>query len=71
MKKLYDLINNELARYLNAEKRATIAVFEKLWDKYAVSARSIERERDATMRQLNSYLTKLGYLVEEFAGAEA
>jgi len=29
--KLYDLINNELMRYLNAEKRAIIGVFEDLW----------------------------------------
>jgi type I restriction enzyme M protein len=70
LQKLYDLINNELARYLNAEKRATIAVFEKLWDKYAVSARAIEGERKKTMCQLNEYLTKLGYLVEEFATAQ-
>lgn len=71
LKKLYDLINNELARYLNAEKRATVAVFEKLWDKYAVSARAIESERDATMRELNEYLMKLGYLAEDFAIAQA
>jgi len=71
LKRLYDLINDELARYLDAEKRATVAVFEKLWDKYAVSARSIEGERDATVNELNGYLTKLGYLVEEFATAQA
>jgi type I restriction enzyme M protein len=69
LKKLYDLINNELARYLNAEKRTTIAVFENLWDKYAVSARAIEGERAATMRELNDYLTKLGYSMEEFVTA--
>ena len=71
LKKLYDLISNGLARYLNGEKRATLAVFERLWDKYAVSARSIEHERAATMHELDSYLTKLGYFVEEFASADA
>lgn len=71
LKKLYDLINNELARYLNTEKRATVAVFERLWDKYAVSARAIERERDATVKELDGYLTKLGYLTAEFATAQA
>jgi type I restriction enzyme M protein len=71
MKKLYDLINNELTRYLNAGKRGTIAVFERLWDKYALSMRAIERERDATMCELNTYLTKLGYLAEDFALAQA
>ena len=70
LKKLYDLINNELARYLNAEKRATIVVFEKLWAKYAVSAQAIEGQRAATIRELNDYLTKLGYLMEEFSAAQ-
>jgi type I restriction enzyme M protein len=70
LKKLYDLINNELARYLNAEKRAIVAVFEKLWDKYAVSARAIEGEHDTTMSELNDYLTKLGYLTLEFTVAQ-
>jgi len=69
LKKLYDLINNELVRYLNAEKRATIAVFEKLWDKYVYSAQAIESERDAIAHELNGYLRKLGYLIEEFAVA--
>ena len=71
LQKLYDLINNELSRYLNGEKRATVAVFEKLWNKYAISVRTIESERKATMSELNDYLTKLGYLMEEFAIAQA
>jgi type I restriction enzyme M protein len=70
LQKLYDLINNELGRYLDAEKRATIAVFEKLWDKYAVSARTIETERKVTMSELNDYLMKLDYFPEEFAIAQ-
>ena len=71
LQKLHDLINNELLRYLNAEKRALLATFEKMWDKYAVSARTIESEREATMRELNDYLTKLGYLIDEFAVAQS
>ena len=70
LKKLYDLIAGELARYLNHEKRALVHVFEKLWDKYAVSAREIEKERDAGVKELNQFLTKLGYLKEEFATAQ-
>ncbi len=71
LEKLFDFINNELQRYLNHEKRALISVFEKLWDKYAVSARMIEQEREATINELDSFLTKLGYLDEEFAKAQA
>ncbi|MGA9994528.1 MAG: N-6 DNA methylase, partial [Pyrinomonadaceae bacterium] len=71
LQKLYDSIANELTRYLNAEKRLLIAVFEKLWDKYAVSAGAIEAERDATMHELSEYLNKLGYLAEEMAVTQA
>ncbi len=62
--KLYDLIANELERYLNTEKRVALSVFEKLRDKYAVSAQDIEKERDATLNELHEYLAKLGYLME-------
>jgi len=41
LKKLYDLANAELHRYLNAEKRRLIQVVENLWDKYAVSTLSL------------------------------
>ena len=69
--KLHDLINNELLRYLNAEKRALLAVFEKLWNKYAVSAAQIETQRQEAIEELNGFLTELGYLVEEFEVAQA
>jgi type I restriction enzyme M protein len=59
--KLHDLINNELLRYLNAEKRALIALFENLWDKYAVSSEQIEMEREQITQELSQFLTKLGY----------
>src|SRR5271166_6236862 len=45
LKKLYDLANQELNRYLNAEKRRLIQAVENLWDKYAVSTRVLEFER--------------------------
>lgn len=70
LEKLFDLINNELQRYLNSEKRELISVFEKLWDKYAVSAQMIEKERETTIKELDSFLTKLGYLSEDFAKAQ-
>lgn len=70
LQKLYDLVNNELARYLDAEKRATIGIFEKLWHKYAISARDIESERDRTMSELDDYLTKLGYVMDEYVAAQ-
>lgn len=62
LKKLYDLTNGQLARYLNAEKRALIAVVENLWDKYAVSSRELEEEREETLKALDGFLGGLGYL---------
>ena len=62
LKKLYDLATSELHRYLNAEKRALVGIIENLWDKYAVSSRVLEVEREKTLSALNEFLTGLGYL---------
>ena len=40
-----------------------IAVVENLWDKYAVSSRELEAEREETLAELNEFLSKLGYVV--------
>jgi type I restriction enzyme M protein len=62
LKKHFDIINQQLQRYLNAEKRTLIAAYEKLYDKYFVSARQIELNRNETMNSLNDFLTQLNYL---------
>jgi type I restriction enzyme M protein len=62
LKKHFDIINNQLQRYLNAEKRALIGAYENLYDKYFVSAESIEKDRNNTMKELNDFLTALNYL---------
>jgi type I restriction enzyme M protein len=61
LKKLYDLVNQELNRYVNTEKRKLVQVVEKLWDKYAVSSRTLESDRTATLETLNGFLSTLGY----------
>jgi type I restriction enzyme M protein len=61
LKKLYDQVNDELNRYLNAEKRALVDVVENLWDKYAVSSRELEAERAETLKELDGFLGGLGY----------
>ncbi|MBU3966123.1 MAG: N-6 DNA methylase, partial [Euryarchaeota archaeon] len=65
LKKLYDLANTELNRYLNAEKRGLIHVVENLWDKYAVPSRELESERSETLKTLDGFLKGLGYLGQE------
>jgi len=62
LKKLYDLATSELHRYLSAEKRALVTIIENLWDKYAVSSRVLESERENTLTELNGFLAGLGYL---------
>ncbi|MEQ1844049.1 MAG: type I restriction-modification system subunit M [Nitrospira sp.] len=62
LKKLHDIANQELTRYLNAEKRRLIQVVENLWDKYAVSSRTLESARTETLAALDVILNGLGYL---------
>jgi len=62
LKKLYDLASAELNRYLNAEKRRLVQAVENLWDKYAVSTRTLESNRAETLNTLNGFLAGLGYL---------
>jgi type I restriction enzyme M protein len=62
LKKHFDIINNQLQRYLNAEKRTLIGAYENLFDKYYTSAQSIEQSRNKTMNELNDFLTQLKYL---------
>lgn len=61
LKKHFDIINNQLQRYLNAEKRSLVAAYENLYDKYFTSAQSIETKRNETMAELNDFLTQLNY----------
>jgi type I restriction enzyme M protein len=62
LQKLYDLVNDELNRYLNAEKRRLVHGVENLWDKYAVSSNTLESNRADTLNTLNDFLAGLGYL---------
>jgi type I restriction enzyme M protein len=62
LKKIYDLANQELNRYLSAEKRCLIQTVENLWDKYAVSSSAMESERTDTLTALDGFIAGLGYL---------
>jgi type I restriction enzyme M protein len=62
LKKLHDLAETELNRYLNAAKRELVQAIERFWDKYAVSSRELEADRAETLRVLDGFLRGLGYL---------
>ena len=61
LRKHHDLVAEQLERYLGAEKRALLQVFEGLWVKYAVSLQDIDASRMRTAQQLDTYLTRLSY----------
>lgn len=56
-----ELLFSYLERDLKREKQRLITFFENLWDKYAVSVKEIEKDRDETSKKLSYFLTELGY----------
>jgi len=62
LQKHNDLVQGELLKYLNAEKRKLIAGIEKLWGKYAIPSHLLEIKRQDSLKKLNKFLTQLNYL---------
>jgi type I restriction enzyme M protein len=58
---LFDQIDGELDRYLNAERKKVVQVFETIWDKYQQSLEEIEQDLQYSTRALNKFLTALDY----------
>lgn len=46
---------------MRADQRACIKAIENLWSKYAVTAKTIESERDAASDKLQAFFKELGY----------
>ena len=57
-----DDLARQLERYVTAHRQAVIAAVENWWDKYKVTAREIEAERDGAKAKLDSFLKELGYV---------
>ena len=62
LQKHNSLVQQELLKYLNAEKRVLIAGIEKLWDKYKITSQDLENKRQDSLTKLNQFLTDLKYL---------
>jgi Type I restriction-modification system methyltransferase subunit len=62
LKKHFDLVNEQLQRYLAVERRTLTAAYETLFDKYFTSSQQLERARNKTLADLNDFLTQLKYL---------
>ena len=61
IERLRQLLMHTYQAYLRADQRACFKAIENLWGKYAVTARTIETERDDASEQLQSFLVELGY----------
>lgn len=59
--KFYELIEKQLQKYLNNEKKEIIKIIENFWDKYTVALDNLMIERDNNRNKLEEYLKRLGY----------
>lgn len=62
LQKHNNLVQQELLKYMNAEKRKLLTDTEKLWDKYKVTSKELENKRQDSLDKLNMFLTDLKYL---------
>jgi len=60
LEKFKEVMDGYLEKYLSAEKKELIKIFENLWDKYKISLEQLTKERDEEIKKLNDFLTKLG-----------
>jgi len=60
--RFYEIIEEQLSKYLNNEKKALVKIFENLWDKYKIPLIVLRQERDEEVRKLDEFLIKLGYI---------
>lgn len=61
VERLGSVLFDSYCQYLRADQRACIAAIENLWNKYAVTAKQIEVEREDAAQALQAFLVELGY----------
>jgi len=54
-------LHRELQRRVNAHRQEVVSTVENWWDKYRVTLRDIEGERDGAKNRLDGFLEELGY----------
>jgi type I restriction enzyme M protein len=57
-----DDLTAQLERYIGAHRQQVIGVIENWWDKYRVTLREIEVERDCATRRVLEFTKELGYV---------
>jgi type I restriction enzyme M protein len=61
VERLGNVLLESYRHYLRADQRTCIANIEKLWSKYAITAKQIDTARAEAEQTLKSYLMELGY----------
>ncbi|MEO8023357.1 N-6 DNA methylase [Polaromonas sp.] len=61
IERLGQVLFSSYRQYLRADQRACVAAVENLWNKYAITAKQIEIERDEAAQELQRFLVELGY----------
>jgi len=64
LKKLFDVVGNELERYLRVQRLEAVHILETLWNKYYVSLEEINDLQNKSTQQLEKVLSFLGYVSE-------
>lgn len=54
-------LTDHLDAYTSKHLRLVVGALENWWDKYAITIRLIESERDGASASLNGFLQDLGY----------
>jgi len=61
LEKFYEIMNEQLNKYLNAEKRELVKIFGNFWGKYKISFNELRIKRDKEVKKVDDFLEKLGY----------
>jgi len=61
IERLRQTLMNIYQAHLKADQRACIKAIENLWGKYAVTAKTIEEQRDEASEKLKTFMVELGY----------
>ncbi|HRX49367.1 MAG TPA: type I restriction-modification system subunit M [Spirochaetota bacterium] len=62
MDRFFNDLSGILKTYMKQHLTGIVSYIENLWDKYKVTAREIETERDREAEKLNGFLKNLGYI---------
>ncbi len=62
LERFKQLLVEQFDGYLRQYQRAFVAAIENLWDKYAVSSWEFEAQRQQTLKTLDGFMSRLGYL---------